>query len=201
MFHPDERFATALEAAVTAAEATTRAEIVVVAAPRSGRYDDLAWAVGAVTALGAYLLMFFSPITFDAMWIPLDLALVGGLTGWLVARSPGILRGLASAERRRAQVNAAAAAAFTDERVTETPDRVGVLVYVSALEGELRVIADTGARALLTDADLGGLPRRVDSEAEVFSLLSALGDRLSARLPQDDAAEVNALPNRLRVRG
>ena len=101
MFHPDERFATALEAAVTAAEATTRAEIVVVAAPRSGRYDDLAWAVGAVTALGAYLLMFFSPITFDAMWIPLDLALVGGLTGWLVARSPGILRGLASAERRR----------------------------------------------------------------------------------------------------
>ena len=46
------------------------------------------------------------------MWIPLDLALVGGLTGWLVARSPGILRGLASAERRRAQVNTAAAAAF-----------------------------------------------------------------------------------------
>ncbi|MCK6525272.1 hypothetical protein L6R49_28025 [Myxococcota bacterium] len=201
MFHPDERFATALEAAVTAAEADTRAEIVVVAAPRSGRYDDLAWAVGAVTALGAYLVMFFSPITFDAMWIPLDLAMVGGLTGWLVSRSPELLRGLASAERRRAQVSAAAAAIFTEERVAETAERIGVLVYISALEGEHRVIADSGARALLTDADLGGLPRRCDTEEEVFTLVSALGERLAARLPQGDAPEVNALPNRLRVRG
>lgn len=201
MFHPDERFATALEAAVSAVEATTRAEIVVVAAPRSGRYDDLAWAVGAVTALGAYLVMFFAPITFDALWIPLDLALVGGLTAWLVARSPALLRGLASAERRRAQVSAAAAAAFTEERVADTPARIGVLLYVSALEGEHRVLLDSGARAALTEADLGGLPRRVDTEEEVFVLLGALGERLAARLPQDGEDEVNALPNRLRVRG
>src|SRR5690349_12527033 len=139
MLHNDDAFHAATEQKVGEVESRTDAEIIVVAASRSGSYRDVAILAGAAAAWVALGVLLFSPFSFAPTFIPFDLLIVGGLTTWIVNRTPALLRPLVSATRRSQQVARAAAAAFHEEAVHGTRGRTGVLVYVSAFEDEVVV--------------------------------------------------------------
>jgi putative membrane protein len=201
MLHTDARFGEAIERAVKEAESKTDAEIIVVAASRSGSYRDLALVVGAVVSLLALFFLLFSPVAFSPIFIPLDLVLVMALSTWAANRAPQLLRLVASRARKERQVQEAAAAAFHQEAVHGTRGRTGVLVYVSAFENRVEVIADAGIAARVPLGELnrvrwgpdGSTPGRME---DFVAGIVSLGDVLATRIPalHDNPDEVANAP-------
>lgn len=207
MLHTDARFAEAVEAAVTRLEEATAAELVVVAAPRSGTYRDLAVLSGVVAAWLALCFVLFSPWHFSGLWLPLELPLVAFLVGWLVGKSPRTLRLLAGRARCEAQVRQAAAEAFHTEAVHATRRRTGLLVYLSALEDRVVVVPDLGVEAEVPDAawhDLrwgeGADPASPGDLDHFLAGLEAVGGILARALPADAADNPDQIPNAPRIR-
>jgi len=143
----DDRFRDAVESVVRRIERQTSAEIVVVAASRSGSYRDLALGLGALGAWLALVFVLFSPYRFAPIWVAVEVAVVFGLLAWLVHRSPRLLRLVSTRGRRVRQVLDAAQAAFHEQAIDGTRDRTGLLVYVSLLEKKVAVIPDAGVQA------------------------------------------------------
>lgn len=200
MILADKRFSGAVEALVTELELATDAEVVVVAAPRSGSYRDLAWAASAGAAFLALLFILWSPFHFGSWLIPLDLLLVGGLGGWVVHRTPALLRPLASAARRERQVEVAARDAFIEEAVWGTRRRTGLLVYLSDLEQRVYLLSDPALDGRIPRAAWSGLdlhPRDLDA---FLSLLRAVGRILSEHVPALSDDNPDEMPNAPRVR-
>jgi putative membrane protein len=201
MLHTDARFGEAIERAVTEAEAKTDAEIIVVAASRSGSYRDLALMVGALVSILALAFLLFSPRAYSPYFIPLDLAIVMTLATWTADRSPAFLRLVASRARQDRQVKEAAAAAFHTEAVHGTRGRTGVLVYVSAFEDRVEVIPDAGIAARVPQGEINtvrwsGDGRSPGTLEQFVAGLQALGAVLAARIPalHDNPDEVANAP-------
>jgi len=143
VLHADDRFHSAVETAVETLETLTDAEIVVVAAPRSGSYRDISYGIASISALLAFIVVLAAPVDFFPWVVPLELAIVWAAMGWLVSGNR-FLRWLGPKKRKLAQVEEAAHAEFHREAVHATPHRTGVLVYVSAMEGHVRLMPDLG---------------------------------------------------------
>ena len=196
----DERFEEAVEAAVGEAERAADAEIVVVAAGRSGSYRDLAISGGFAASLALLLVAVFSPWHFDERWLAADMLLLALGVSWTLRRWPAALRLLSGADRRRAQVLEAAAAAFHQEQVHATRGRTGLLIYLSALEDQVAVIPDHGVAARVPQAvwnDLRWDTRHLDGFLEG---LRACGAVLAEALPALDGDNPDEIPNTPRVR-
>ena len=183
MVHTDARFSAAVERAVGEIEGRSDAEVVVVAAPWSGSYADLAWMASCF--VGAALLAFlcWSPVVFDARWWPVELLVAMGAVGWALSRWPRLVVALAGDARRRRQVREAALAAFAAENVHATEGRTGVLVYVSALEGHVELIPDQGLLGKVPGAKWNVLQLRAGSLDELVAGLHRLGAMLAADVP------------------
>ncbi|MCB9764913.1 MAG: hypothetical protein H6739_34370 [Alphaproteobacteria bacterium] len=200
MIHTDARFAEAVETAVTRLETLTDAELVVVAAPRSGSYRDVVAISAGVVSFVFLLLAVYSPWAFSPLWLPLDLAVVGGLTAWVVARAPGLTRRLVSARRRKAQVDDAAAAAFVQEQVHGTRNRTGVLIYVSALEAEVRVLPDHGLDGRVPRGEWNRIRWHATALDPFLKGLEQVGDVLARHVPPVEGDNPDEIPNAPRVR-
>lgn len=146
MIHTDDRFSSRVEQTVAAIEAGTDAEVVVVAAPRSGSYADVTVTAASVAALCAFAVLLVVPWQVHPVFGLLDLVLTWGLARWLLDE-PWFLRRVTSTARRERQVADAAAAVFHQEAIHATPHRLALLVYVSALEGQVELIPDLGLEA------------------------------------------------------
>jgi putative membrane protein len=191
----------ALAGAVTSIEDVSSVEVVVAVRQQSGTYlhaDLLAGALAAVATL-AFLLYAPWPFSYEAFLV--DPVLVGLLVGWVVARTPRLRRALSPGKLRTRQVTTGAHATFHEKEVGLTRRRTGLLVYVSLLERELRVLPD---RAIVEALAPEAWQARVDAmRAEVergtgavalAAALTALAPPLAERLPRahDD---VNELPD------
>jgi putative membrane protein len=187
VIHTDARFSAAIEAVVGEIEARTDAEVVVVAAPRSGSYRDLACAGGGAAATAVLGFLCWSPVVFDASWFPVDVLVVWAFVAWALDRWPALVVRLAGTERRDRQVREAARAAFVEESVHATEGRTGVLVYVSAAEGRVELLPDQGLLGRVPGAEWNAL--RLDARTlEGFTEgLRRLGELLAARVPATDA--------------
>jgi putative membrane protein len=146
MLHADARFAEAVRERVARLEQATDAEVVVVAAERSGSYRDLALTIGAVAGLGVFSALLALPWTVHPVLAVADVALATVLVTWLVDGRAFVVR-LASRTRRAEQVRLAAAAEFHLEAVHATPRRTGLLIYVSAAEARIELVPDVGIEA------------------------------------------------------
>jgi putative membrane protein len=197
--HTDARFAAAIEEAVGEIEAHTDAEIVVVAAPASGSYRDLAWGIGALTAGVTLAFLCWSPIDFDARWFPVDVAAIGMIVGSALARYPRAVIALAGDTRRRRQVREAANAAFTEENVHATVGRTGLLVYVSAGEAMVELLPDQGLLGQIPGAAWNGLAVRADDLATLVAGLHRVGTLLARHVPPT-ADNPDQIANAPRVR-
>jgi len=143
MLHTDARFHTAVEQAVSRLESQTDAEIIVVAAPRSGSYRDVSLMVAALVTFAMLLVLLLVPFAVHPWMLPLELGVTFGAAAW-VASGTWFLRLLVPESRKTSQVGEAAHAEFHRESVHATPHRTGVLIYVSALEGRVEVLPDLG---------------------------------------------------------
>jgi len=198
MLHTDARFNETVATVVGEVESRTDAEIVVVAAERSGNYRDLARTGAFVCALLTLFGVMAVPFDVPAAMVFVDLLVSYALFAWLLGgRLP--TRWLSSTARRRAQVGAAAAMEFHLEAVHATPRRTGLLVYVSALEGEVRLLPDVG----LEEKIPAGLWHQARFGEDLDSFVAGLrevGELLATHVPDVDGAEVVDLPNAPRVR-
>lgn len=198
MLQTDPAFSDAVEAAVGRIEASTQAELVVVVAGRSGSYRDLSLLTGICAAALGLLIALFAPADFHAAWIPLDLMLLFAGVAWATRRSPRVLRHLASKDRKADQVDHAANAAFHEEAVHATRDRCGVLIYLSLLEDELRVLPDVGVSGHVPPAILQALSWSLRDTESLVEGLEALGAVLSEHLPSQGESE-NLISNAPRI--
>ncbi len=183
MVHTDARFSTAIEAVVGEIEARTDAEVVVVAAPRSGTYRDLAWLGGGIAATAVLAFLCWSPVVFDALWFPVDVLAAWLLAGWALDRWPALVLAAAGDARRRRQVREAARAAFTEENVHATAGRTGILVYVSAAEGLVEILPDQGLLGRVPGAEWNALRLDAHSVDALVGGLRRLGELLATRVP------------------
>jgi len=143
VIHTDHRFLEAVEAAVGKLEAGTDAEIVVVASGRSGHYRDVAMAAASGVALALLVAMLYVPVVIPPWGVVVELLVVWPLAA-LLFNGPRTVRLLTSKRRLQRQVREAAAAEFVHEGVYATPQHTGILVYLSALEGQVEVVSDVG---------------------------------------------------------
>jgi putative membrane protein len=195
--HPD--FSARIEALVGELERATDAEIVVVAARRSGGYRDIPWLAGAMGALLALGVVLYSPLSFSEATTPVYLLATGALCAWFSARSDALLRRLTRAARRRRQVEQAARAAFVEEAVHGTRGRSGILVYVSEAERLAVLVRDLGLDGRVPRAAWNGLDLGVADLEDLLVLLRAVGAVLAAHLPAT-ADNPNEIPDAPRVR-
>lgn len=204
MIRTDRSFSETVARAVRDAEKGSAAEIVVVAAARSGSYVDVALAAGGIAALAALLVALFAPVTFHPAAVAVEVPLAFGIVAWLVHRTPALLGVLAPRARMRSQVERAAAAHFLAEAVHGTKGRTGLLVYVSLLEGRVVLIPDLGLEAKVpaqvwTAFRFGGADGRTcRSVEELTAGLRAIGDLLRSRAPGADV-DGNEIPDAPRI--
>lgn len=200
MIHTNARFSSEVEAAVAAIELRTSAEVVVVAAERSGSYADLTAIFAASFAWLAAAAMVWAPFHLAPHWFMVDLGVAFGL-GWWIGKQRWAIRLMSSRQRRWDQVRASASQEFTQESVHGTPLRTGVLVYVSALEEKVELIPDAGVEARIPPGRW--VPTMLAfSHADLDHFLSGLnevGDVLAAHFPADDIDNFN-LPDAPRIR-
>lgn len=184
MIHTDARFASAVEAAVSRLEAGTDAEVVVVAAARSASYRDASLLLGGAGGLAMLVAVLFVDRAVAPWMVPVDVAL-GAALGYGLGRLSWVLRRLVPASRRRRAVLRAARDAFVEEAVHATPQRSGVLVYVSALEGEVVVLPDVGVEAAVPRGRWVAAARAIDGRDldRFLTGLAGLGEVLCAHLP------------------
>lgn len=201
MLHTDATFSDAVEQAVSRIEARTDAEIVVVAAERSGTYRDLAYLLAAGVTLVAVAGLALVPWAVHPLALVADYAITWGIVAWL-GNTRWVVRWLTSATRRQQQVRDAAEAEFHRESVHATPDRTGLLVYVSALEGQVRVLPDAGLEGRVPPgAWAAALAAFAHDDLDHFlEGLDALGELLAEHVPALSTDRVD-LPNAPRIRG
>lgn len=211
---PDQR--TRVEAAVAAAEAKTRCEIVPAVATESGRYDraeDIVglW-LGSLSAVLVWALLPRQPAVGDWSGLPpwgeagvlIGAIIVGFLVGVVVANRVSTLRRLFIPKRQMEEdVNDRARQLFFDSRVHHTAGASGILIFVSLFEHMTVVLGDRTVVERLGEPFLTELCRRLTTEirrgdpAEALcQAIHAAADRLGPEMPRE-SDDVNELPNAL----
>ena len=99
MIHADRRFSEAVEATVAELEKATDAEVVVVAAERSGSYRDLALQVGSAAAFAVFVGVLMLPWPVHPAFAIADVLVTQLVVTWLVSNAPWLAR-LAGESRR-----------------------------------------------------------------------------------------------------
>jgi putative membrane protein len=205
MMRTDRKFSESIEQAVGVAERATAAELIVVAAARSGSYLDVAGTVGAGFAMLVLLFALFAPVPFDPVAVAVEIPLSFVLAAWLTHRTPPLLRALVPAVRMRKQVERAAAEHFLAEAVHGTRGRTGLLVYVSLLEERVALVPDLGLEGRIPNAawaevrwSATGDPSRPRMLADLVRGIEQIGAILKQRIPAD-ATDVNESPDAPRI--
>lgn len=128
--------------AIRELERCSCAEVVVEVRARSGSYAHADARFASLVAFVALQVLLFSPWPFAAFWVAIDVAIVWIATLFVKSDNARLL--MTTRREREAQVRNAAAAAFHDAGVANTSDETGVLVYLSAMEQRLVLLADRG---------------------------------------------------------
>jgi uncharacterized membrane protein len=150
----------AIEARIRALEAHTGAQVVVVALERSDRFHGLRWRAYALASAVAAIAVTVCDLARPA-WVTAHTAIVAaaivvgaGLVAALAASClPAFARLFLQHSRAHAAVNARARALFLERDCAATPRRNAVLLIASRYERVAAVLADTGYRGRIADAD------------------------------------------------
>jgi len=192
-----------IEEAIVAAEARTDGEIYCVVARESDDYRAVAalWAVLAALLAGPLLLPAGLPPATLVLVQLVAALLLGALSQWEPVRHRLVPRAL---KRRRA--HRTAVEMFLAHNIHATPERTGLLLFVSLAERHAEVVADTGIFGEVADEVwlelVERLTARIGEGALAAGLVEAIGtagDILAAHVPETGARvrPPNALPNAL----
>lgn len=197
----DDAARAAFKAAIEGIEATSAAEVVVALRQKSSGHLLANLVVGALSAFLALAYMLFAAHQFSLPAILVDPFVLGLGAGWLVEVLPPLKRRLVPRRHRRYAVERGAKAAFYDRGVGNTRARSGVLVYLSWLEQEAVVLADSGVPASWRDGARAQLERALAAAmpqggAAAAAALAAAAAPLATALPRG-SDDVNELPDAL----
>lgn len=181
-----------IRAAIAAIEARTAAEIVVSVTRRSQLHALPPALLGVTAALALHAYLLFAEPEFPLDWL-LALPPAAGALAALAGCLAPLQRRLTPASLRRRGVLLAGQATFYRREVGRTRDRVGVLVFLSLVEGQAEVVADAGVlRARPVDAwdeAVAAIDRALAAGGRpdaVVAALHGLGDVLARCLPRRD---------------
>lgn len=205
MFSPDDL--AKIEAAVRAAEAGTRGEVVPVVVERSSQYGwaaDRAAFVGlAAASVVATVFHYRHPFLFE-LGATFLLQAAGMAFGWLAGRTRFVLKLLVSQRGLAEEVHEAAQAAFLRHGLVNTRDRTGVLIFISLFEHQVEILADQGIHAKVGDGFWRGKVEEIVAGARggnateaLVHAISGIGEVLRAHFPAGEG-DVNELGNQLR---
>jgi putative membrane protein len=188
---------------VRAIEAKTSAEIVVTVRAQSATYREIDLAVGAAFAFAALAVYVYFPFTFYDDLAPIGIALCFAAGAIVSSVLVPLKRLFLGQKKRRESVRNAARVAFYDQGIAGTRARTGVLVFVSLLEREVEVVADSGVavndmgtRWTENVAKLEAALRKTTGLESFTASLGALGEALAEKMPVG-ADDVNELPDEM----
>ena len=202
-----------IEAAVHEAEATTAGEIVPFVVSHSDHYEAAAWK-GAT--LGAFVAVVAAAALYELggfwggfllAWILLP-SLAGGAAGFTAAALIRPLKlWLAGPAAVDHHVRQRAAAAFLENEVFRTRERIGILLFLSLLERRVIVLGDSGINARVEqhewDAIVAGIVEGLRSGQPGKALATAIrrcGELLAHRGVAVRSDDTDELPDQLRMR-
>lgn len=199
---------TTIKNAVAAAEKGTSGEIAVAVTAESGKYSfwELLWSNGLAAVVLAVMIPFSAGITsvfqkfyWDQVpaWIVpcvfVAIAFLLVVIGFYLCNIPAIDRLIIPAEERKKTVTARAMQHFAESGVYETAEQTGILIFVSYMEREVRIIADSGIAAKISQ-DLWNLIAdelcenlRQGNAVQAFSMaIEKCGQLLKENFPAGD---------------
>ena len=195
----DEEARAAFARAIAAVENASAVEVVVAVRRRSGGYRHANVAIGAAVAFCGLAAMLYSSHAFALSSILVDPFVVALLAGAAVEVLPQVKRALTPPAVRRHTVSRAARATFVERGVHDTTGRSGMLVYISWLEQQIAIVADTKLARALPDGTLERAERELTRAmraggADVARHLEALAPAMARAVPHRDD-DVNELPD------
>lgn len=186
-------------ACVAEAERKTSAEIAVVLAERSSDYGRAATAGAMTFGLLAAVLLALA-LGWTDMWrFLLLLALLYPAARLLLARAPRLAWPFITEAELDEEVEEAATVAFHEHGLSLTRERNAVLVYVSAFEHRVRVLADANVAAKVDQhawdavaAELAQAMRQGEPAAGLCAAVRHCGELAAAHFPPrpDDTNEL-----------
>jgi putative membrane protein len=186
----DDEARAAFKRAIETIESTSAVEVVVAVRRRSAGYLHANLIVGVAVAFAGLAAMLFAAYPFSLTAILIDPFVVGGIAGALVELLPQVKRVLTPARVRRRHVEHAARAAFVDRGVHNTVDRSGLLVYISWLEQQVALVADSALQRAFT---LEGLR---EAERVLSAAVPQGGGAVARELAKLAAKHALAMPRR-----
>ncbi len=206
--------------AVKDAEMRTSGEIALAAVPESADYSFRE--LLAATLLGAVSFALLLPaharieaLLNRAFWhVPAWAVtlVIGGLpfllvaAFFLVANVPALDRKVIPAAEKTKAVYGRALRHFVESGVYATEGRTGILIFISYMEREVRVIADTGISKKIAQVEWDGIARTVAEGVKANKAADALceavadcGELLAQHFPVSEETPGNELPDGLVV--
>jgi putative membrane protein len=202
--------------AIAEAEQKTSAEIVVVAATASGRYDRAEDIVGFVAALVSVTVgwLAWPALHVDSAWgtggsisglLPFLLLMVAGFVAGsaLASRVPVLRLPFIPRRELEEEVQRGAQAAFMSSKIRRTAGGTGILLYVSFYEHRVVVLPDDTILEKCAGREWGELCAVIISAIKnnrptegLEQAIKDCGDMLAAVLPRQDH-DTNELSNEL----
>ncbi len=196
--------------AIQAAEETTSGEIVVVVAKESDNYRYIALLWASLIALALPLALIYLPkltgwrLAFQGPEILYLIQLVWFLVLAVLLQLPLFRYALVPKSLRARRTRRAATEQFLARNLHASPNRTGVLIYVSLAERQAEIIADDliaqKVDKTIWQEMVDALTRDIAASraAEGFvSAIEASGKLLSAHFPSRSPHEVSEHPNHL----
>ncbi|WP_424962596.1 TPM domain-containing protein [Ekhidna sp.] len=144
--------------AVEALEKESCGEIVPFFTRKSDDYSEVSWHLSAILGIGGLAIIAMLSYTWmlpaisylEAFIVILALMIIGY---FLPIIFPILTRVFVSEERAMEMISLRAKEAFLNEKVYDTQERVGILIYISRLEHVVLVIGDEGINAKVKKED------------------------------------------------
>jgi putative membrane protein len=210
-----------VSAAVTAAEAGSSGEIVVVATPISDAYHDvalhwalvplfavLAWAAWRPTALGWWYNLLFGgwqsdPTQSQLLTFLMVLAAVKFTVALLILKWMPLRLFLTPAATKHRRVRRRAIAIFQAAAAGRTTGRTGILIYLSLAERRAEIVADQAILKVTDDHTWGEAMTALLTDVRagrigdgIVAAVARVGAVLSEHFPRS-AADLNEIPDEL----
>ncbi len=201
----NESFKTALNNTIQDIENQSVVEIITIIEPQSNPYKDISlWAafllmsglytffMFAPAEFNVYLIYFFTVLSFPAMFLFFEIV-------------PKLKRPFLQKEQTRKKVEIMARAIFQKIGMHHTEQKIGVLVYVSVLEKQVKIIADRGAEVSVPQEVWSEIQTKLDAiftkpnPAEaLLTSLTEIKPYFSEYLPPIEN-DINELPDNPKV--
>ncbi len=201
--HPD--FQTQLSNSIADLEQASQIELVVIIKQRSANYEDVPLGLGINLSMLTFSYLFLVDTSFESYLVYFMTLSSFGLGVLLGLILPFMQRLLVRKKRQQRNVEIMARALFQKGGLHHTSTKVGTLIYVSALEKMVYIVADRGAQMAIPDeewqkitTDLSNIFKTKNPPEALLIELAKCRDIFHRYIPALEN-NVNELPNDLSI--